>query len=84
MRNETNRGHRIRSLVLNRVLKCITFALNRLVFEDPADHITTQTFPQVPPPPDHLRPTQLSSKVSCGSDCHELSQDRYETQPTTD
>ena len=57
MQNETNQGHRIKSLVLNGVLKCITFVLNnRLVFEDPASSA---------PPPD-----QSLMRVAIVMDCH--------------
>ena len=67
MQNETNQGHRIKSLVLNSVLKCITFVLNnRLVFEDPAS--------SAPPPPGspqaHSALEQSLMRVAIVIDCH--------------
>ena len=76
MQNETNQGHRIKSLVLNSVLKCITFVLNnRVVFEDPAS--------SAPPPRITSGPLSFRTKSHAGSDCHGLSRDRHETQPKT-
>ena len=69
MQNETNQGHRIKSLVLNGVLKCITFFLKkRLVFEDPP--------PSAPPPPPpgspqaHSALEQSLMRVAIVMDCH--------------